>query len=351
MEEFGIKYHNRITASVEAEQARLKERLDKNDQSCASIQDSLNAIITAEARHNASIDKVIVSDDDDEAFIDATDINAVENNPTEEDKTRFLTLVSEGKVQNDILKEVHGLNKRLEETKKINDDLLINLNKLDNILKEIKKDIINIKQYLKIENLLFHNFYLPPNYKQMSSLQFSYFMAQQINYLIPQLDCPLTMDHISTAHPLKTKRKNSNVIVVRFSNRFMRDEIFSKKHFISKRYAVTEHLTEENLNIFKKAKSVFGYNNVSTVNCNVFVNVNGVRRFVKSIEHVNELLESIHADDQSVHNTFTNNTNPKNNRYTDAGRPAASHSQRGHGRSNRGGYVRRGHYSVRNRQY
>ena len=370
MEDFGLHYHNAKTVSIETKQAILKDRLDKNNQSYASIQGSLNSIIIAEARQRVvsngkdvpSDDVEDVSDDDSSTastVIDASELHvknemeAVDVNPTKEDMERFLTLVSEGKVHKDTLEKVHGLNEKLEETKKSTDELQIKYSKLDSEVKEIKRALHNISQYIKLENLLFHNFYLPPNYKQMSSLQFSYFMAQQINYHIPQLDFPVTLNHISTAHPLKTKRKNSNVIIVRFSNRNMRDEIFSKKHFISKRgCAITEHLTEENLNIFKKAKSVFGYKNVSTINCYVHVNVNGVRRFVKSIEHVNELLESIHADNKSVHNNnFSHDTNHTyTNSSNRAGQPRAPYSQRGRGQIFRGHNTRR-HYSVRNRQY
>ena len=334
MEEFGLRC-SAAASSIEAKQSKLKEDLARNDESYASIKSSLNSIVAAAVNSKASKeDQAQDSDSDDNSstctVIDRRDVH---QEITKEDEKyitmqKFLSLVSEGKIHDDVMNEIYLLNGKLEVTKKEADDLHAKFSVLQSDLNEIKREINSIKQYIKIENLLFHNFYLPPGYKHMSSLQFSYFMAQQINYLIPQLDYPVSWEHISTAHPLKTKRKKSNVIVVRFCNRNIRDEIFAKRHFISKKgCGITEHLTENNLEVFKKAKSIFGFNNVSTMNCNVFVNVNGVQRIVRSIEHVNELFES-----------STINADPS---YT----PSRRRGSYGGGNN-----MRRG-YSVRNRHY
>ena len=306
MEEFGLKYHHINT--IEAEQGRLKGDIVKNQQSYNDIKGAMDSImkVAVERREDVIPPVEVVESDISSSTanttIDVADLKDVEETAMRKElMSKFLSSVAEGQVNEDTLKEIQSLNDKLEQNKKITDELLVNFNTLNCALKDLKNGLNNIKQYLKIENLLFHNFFLPPGYKNMSSLQFSHFMSQQINYLLPQLDYPLSWEHISTAHPLRTKRKNSNVIVVRFCNRFMRDEIFAKRHFISKKgCAITEHLTEDNLNVLKKAKSIFGFNNVSTTNCNVFVNVNGVQRFVKSTEHVNELFESIHVTDQTV---------------------------------------------------
>ena len=377
MEAFGLKYHN-AAANIETQQAKLKQDIYRNEQSYHSIKGSLDSIIMAAASAPVRND-----DNVSEASSASTSSTVIENAPVNNNSNesevpvdpakddyimkRFLSAVAKGQVHEKALQEVFDLNNKLETTKRTTDDLLVKFNSLSNDLKEIKREINKIKQYIKIENLLFHNFYLPPGYKNWSSLQFSYFMAQQINYLIPQLDYPLTWEHISTAHPLKTKRKGSNVIVVRFCNRNMRNEIYEKRHFITKRgCAITEHLTEENLNVLKKAKSLFGFNNVCSVNCNVVVAVKGDHKYVKSIEEVNELFETIHAVDQNdnvkikssqhVHCISNNNVhipdnNFRNSRNVNSIPPTFYGRQRGNGKSHRGGYAKRGHYSVRNRQY
>ena len=346
MEEFGLRHSASATASLQAKQAELKDSLSRNDESYASIKSSLTSIITAAANSKVLDERCDSSSDDNSSICTVIDREDIPEHSNEKDECitmkKFLLLVSQGKIHEDVLNKIHVLNVELEETKKVSDDLRAQFSVLGNELKEIKRNINNIKQYLKLENLLFHNFYLPPGYKHMSSLEFSYFMAQQINHLIPQLDYPVSWEHISTAHPLKTKRKTSNVIVVRFCNRNIRDEIFAKRHFISKKgCGITEHLTEINLEVFKKAKSLFGFDNVSTLNCNVFVMINGVRKFVRSSEHVIELFESINAVDRNILTYTTSSTSQH--------QPPGKH--RGYGKSHRGGYAKRGHYSVRNRQY
>ena len=362
MEEFGLNCHG-TTAVLEAEQIKLKKVAAKNVQTYHSIQGSLKSIIYAEAKANQQVpneDAVDTIDDiadiDDDSSSTSSEVTVIANEDVldkeelvdyEDEKSEeidekimqtFLSLVSQGKVHKDILKTIHDLNDKLEEAKKVSDDVQQKLIALDTALKDIKREIANIKQYLKIDNLLLHNFQLPDGYIHMSSLQFSLFIAQQINFLLPELAVPLSWVHISTAHPLKTKRKGANVIVVRFSNRNMRDEIFAKKNFITKwGCAITEHLTEDNLDILKKARSLFGFNNVCTENCNIFVNVNGVPKYVKSLEHVNELFESIHAVDPRDVN---NNTHRQHRAYNNVP----------FGRKSFKGNSRRG-YSVRNRHY
>ena len=378
MEDFGMRCHTSATdtAVLEAEQVKIKEALAKNDLSYLSIQGSLNSILQAHAEATQQSSNIEVAElllKHDESSSTSTVIAAQQVEMHEETSVdsvdpvlmqRFLSSVSKGEIHDDTIKEVYKLNEQLEEVKKESDDLKTKLVILDNALNEIKKDIANIKQYLKRDNLLFHKCKLPNGYKNMSSLQFCVYMVKQINFLLPHLDYPLRLEHISTAHPLKTKRKGGNVIVVRFCNRFMRDQIFAQKDFISnKTCAITEHLTEENLNLYKKVKSLFGFDNTYTEKCSVFVNVNGVSKFVRSYEHAIELFDSVNVvvdqKDYSQHTlkqharhriNINNNITSFSNSYT-----RAINSTPYPHRRNDGGYwhgaPRRRRYSVRNRKY
>ena len=58
-------------------------------------------------------------------------------------------------------------------------------------------------------------------------------VANQINNLIPNLPIRVSVHHISTAHPLPTKSKKSNVVVVRFANRYIKDMIYKYRHLVS----------------------------------------------------------------------------------------------------------------------
>ena len=150
---------------------------------------------------------------------------------------------------------------------------------LDTALKELKNELNNLKQYIKLDNLLFHNLRLPYNYKYMSSLQFSYFIADVINRLITQLATPVTWQNISDVHPLRTKLNKSSVIIVRFCNRNIRHEIYSKRALLKRSgISITEHLTDSNLAVLKKAQELFGFRSVNTENCQVVVDVQGKKK-------------------------------------------------------------------------
>ena len=320
--------HINSTASIEAEQSRLKADLIKNEKSRCAIKEQLDILIDAAILANndkaenestdSSIDSstatTVIQGDVSLESIQAIDVSDDEeylsddNSNRQDDDARlkrFIELACKGKISDTVLGELQVLNAKLEDNNKVSNDLQNRWSELETTIKSLRKELSIMIQYIKIENLLFHNFDLPYGYRNMTSLEFSIYMAEQINHYLPQLACPLSWEHISTAHRLKTKNKSSNVIIVRFCNRNMKDEILSKKHLLKKRNAfITEHLTEDNLKIYKKAKELFGYKSVHTVNCKVIVNINGHDKLVSSCDDVNELFKAENAVNSNDTNTL-----------------------------------------------
>ena len=177
------------------------------------------------------------------------------------------SMIGVGKVSfsDQLLQELYVANTRIDANIKVGAELQKRWSELESTVTFIKgelakliKEILSIKQYQKIDNLLLHNFSLPPNSNSMSSLEFSKYVAKQLNILLPNLPIPVAWHHISTAHYLPTKSKKSVVVVVRFCNRNVKDMIYANRNFISNGLLITEHLIDENKDICNEARELFG---------------------------------------------------------------------------------------------
>ena len=119
----------------------------------------------------------------------------------------------------------------------------------------------------------------------MTSLEFSDYVAKQLNTLLPNLPLPVDWQHISTAHYLPTKSKKSVVVVVRFCNRNIKDMVYANRNSITSGLLITEHLIDENRDICNKVKELFGPNvSVCTESCKVYVDIDGKSNRVRSID-------------------------------------------------------------------
>ena len=115
------------------------------------------------------------------------------------------------------------------------------------------------------------------------------FVAQQLNTFLPKLPVSLKWEHISTAHYLPTKARKSQVIIVRFANRCLKDMIFENRHLLPSHLGITEHLTDRSLNIMNVARKLFGYDAVFSRDCKVIVDLYGRDHLVTSVDSVNGL--------------------------------------------------------------
>ena len=349
-------HHHSIPETFHAKQAQLQCALDVNNSECLEVKRALNNLVsavlspspknkaatvesdddsTSTASSNMSIDTVFDRFDNSLASIDeidtATDDTATDDESTNETKRedisslqQLITLISEGKIEisKEVFHQILDLQIKINaicETSSIIQERMVSL-KSD--FENYKKELVKLQQYIKLDNLLFHNFRLP-HYKNLSSMEFSHYMAEQINFLLPQLSVPVSWLNISDAHPLRTKSKKSTVIIVRFCNRNIRHEIYSKRELLKKyNITVTEHLTPENLKSLKRAQELFGQKNVYTENCNIVITSNGKTTKVRSIEEINELFENAHA-----HHVSQSNNSPgqvQTNVLTNESNPASS---------------------------
>ena len=356
-----------INCLVSAAIAQSKNDDEKSD--CSDV-----SVATKRSNINTSLESIKEVDITVEEYSDDEKCNQTEMEVVPGLK-ELLTLMAQGRVKLtvDILQQLTEYSEQIKAGNKTCDDLSVRLCALETSAKEQRKNTEEVKQYIKFDNLLFHNFKLPP--KHLTSLEFSCFMAEQINYVLPYLPVPVTWQHISDAHPLRTKSRRSNVIIVRFCNRNIRHMIYSNRaHLQGKGMAITEHLTSDNLDILNRAKELFGFKNVCSENCNILMSVNGKVIKVKSIAEVNEIFESSTQSPATTENeiskakheqsnglnfssytraTERQNFNNKYKRYHSYPKPNNSHFNNYNYRSNniRSHYPTHNGYSVRNRHY
>ena len=225
----------------------------------------------------------------------------------------LIQLVSKGEINlcGKTLEKLTEIDSKIDVLNQLSDQLQDKWTKLDIAIKNYDRELEELKQYIKLDNLLFHNFPQPPT--SLTSLGFSCYMADMINFYFPYLPFPVRWDHISDAHPLRTKSNKSNVVIVRFANRNIRHEIYSQRYSLPRNMSITEHFTKDNLSVIYRAKELFGYENYYTEKCKIYVNVNDKSICVKTINDVNEAFETTitQAENSNINYSATTQRNYK----------------------------------------
>ena len=297
------------------EQIKLRGDVERTQNECRDMKKVMQSIMSAVVTSSKANTSKAISENDSTSTCSSSTLNkttksvesihAISSSTPEVQSSdlleEFLSMAAEGKIDisEELLKELYNMNTRIDALNEVSSGLQRRWCEIDASIKELKSEIKDIKseindikseingvkQYFKIDNLLLHKFRPPPN---LSSLQCSYYVAQQLNYLLPHLPVPVSWEHISTAHCLPTKAKKSDVVVVRFCNRNIKDMIYKSRHLLRNGVSITEHLTEQNLLVYRKARELFGSRNAHTMNCKIFVDINGKSILVKTVDEVHK---------------------------------------------------------------
>ena len=311
------------TKKVEDEQLKIQNQLDSNQKERTFLKGLINNMLTATVmsttsnqlspeenpdagsissdsasssnsrpsfKSTKSVESIDHISTDGTSALDTT-LTPVEDLPEEQLMEKFLLLSDSGKLDlsDEFKQELYRVNSRIDSLDQISSGLQQRWFEIDATIDKIKLDIISIKQYQMIDNLLLHSFPLPN--VQMTSLEFSQYVATELNALIPQLPVPVKWEYISTAHPLPTKARLSNVVVVRFSNRNIKDMIYRHKDIaLQKGVLITEHLIDSNKSICDKAKELFPFNcTIRTESCKIYIDIDGISNRVSSVHDVRKL--------------------------------------------------------------
>ena len=173
------------------------------------------------------------------------------------------------------------------------------IRKLENVWSQLdgKYDALNnrvdaLEGYGRLYNLILDNLSNVPN---CSGFAFSAYVTSLLNRLLGKhLYRPVLLSDIDKSHPLRRKPNGNYTIIVRFTCRDMRDNIYYNRHFLSEskegsKVFILENLTKAKNSLFKAAQAKFGTKYVQTDQGKIFVTFNKSKRQVKSQSDVDKL--------------------------------------------------------------
>ena len=297
--------------NIADKQAVLAKKIDKTNEGIASIVSKLTEAVNAESTDEEAIEAV-------QKLVSTVNPDQKKNpNLSNEDIKMICSQVIE--LFNDLNSfraELSTITEEFEKLKIKNEKDLNDLrNKLHQEINDVKmehsKEIVRLKekhnendQYLRSNNLVFRNL-LPNNYKVMSgAATFAHYVAEQINYFLPMLNIPVSVHNIDIAHPLRSNAKGQPPIIVRFTNRHVRHNVFENKDYL-KRFGifVTEHLTADNVKLLNKAQGIVGYENAWSFNGKIFALTNSGRVVLKAESDLTTLRDKLPTNNSSNRNT------------------------------------------------
>ena len=130
------------------------------------------------------------------------------------------------------------------------------------------KEINLINRYSRRNSLLGHRLRNVPT--NLHGTSFSKFVAAELRRIMPGLS--ISYEDIDTSHILYYELDGESsypVVVIKFVNRDLRNNIWHWENFSDSDVFFTEHLTAPNRKLFKKAEEIFS--NAWTEQCRIFV--------------------------------------------------------------------------------
>ena len=110
-------------------------------------------------------------------------------------------------------------------------ELEAELSRLNKYLLSVSEHCNNIEQYGRLYNLVLDNVYNVPVH--LKGMRFSLYIVYLLNRLFwPHLTRPVLPADIDKAHPLYRKQNGKSVLIVRFVNRDIRDELFYNRNVL-----------------------------------------------------------------------------------------------------------------------
>ena len=191
-------------------------------------------------------------------------------------------------------------------------------NDLRNEFVTLKKDtetrFNNNEQYSKRNSLIIKNLRNVP--KKTHGINFSKYIARELNKLFPSLSERVTHYGIDASHILYNDGKNySPVVIVKFISRDLRNEIFYQKDdILDTGVSITEHLTGDNFALYTQAK--LATSEAWTDQCKVFAVVKGKKKLIKHVSDLSDVNYSYAAsDDTNTAACSTSSTPPETESY------------------------------------
>ena len=152
--------------------------------------------------------------------------------------------------------------------------------------------IEQILQYGMLNSLLLHGLLDIPD---IHGYEFGFWIVNKLNELLLQhLAFKIDLSHVEYAHVLPTKSNKKSVVIVKFSSRFARNDVYDNRSKLrGSGISITEHLTKNNLNLLKDARAIVGFRNVWTSQTKILANLEGEVVRVQSTEDLDGLKQKV----------------------------------------------------------
>lgn len=145
-----------------------------------------------------------------------------------------------------------------------------------------------LEQYSRANCLILHGSQWPvpstSNDQQVKNISCERHVIETLNSKL-DLPTPITSSDIDISHPLPST-KNKNPIIIKFVRRTVRNMVFYHKKNLkgkkvsTQKLSITESLTKRRLRLVEAAREVFLFNNVWTMNGNVYCKFNGQKHLI-----------------------------------------------------------------------
>ena len=164
----------------------------------------------------------------------------------------------------------------------------------DRVLVQFNTRLQHIEQYSRLNSALLHlkDFTDVPNDRSEGSMVT--YACRKINENM-NLPFEVNAGHIDTAHLLQRKnRKNkAPILIIKFVNRWLKNEVMNNQQgFRDQGVAITEHLCEQRMEIFKEAQNCLGRFNVFTNQGVIYFKTKSGERKIRSFEDIQHFAKS-----------------------------------------------------------
>ena len=206
--------------------------------------------------------------------------------------------IDEKSANSEQVAEMNSLRKAIKQIEK-------KVHYLRSIIQNFEKQLDDLEQYGRSNCLVLHGSGINsnPNYNSfVNEIMKKFNEKLKLSQEIVKQDIDIAHCLPSTSKKTKSGKNYTPPIIIKFTRRSVRNEIFaSKSNLVGSGISITESLTKRRLLLLKKAQQKFGLKNTGTMKGNVYVAIKGIKKTIRTYDDIDDLAEDL-AEDQHTGN-------------------------------------------------
>jgi len=183
--------------------------------------------------------------------------------------------------------------KHLQEISDLITTIQVSVESLSEKVGKNERWLDSLEQYSRSNCLILHGSQ-PPSPSTNDYTSFEKHVMNTINANL-DLPTPITNTDIDICHPLPS-HKNKNPVIVKFVRRSVRNLVYSHKKDLKKvnkdlehKLSITESLTKRRLRLLGEARKVFQFQNVWSINGEIFCSFAGQKHHIDDFHDINRI--------------------------------------------------------------